>query len=718
MNDLRERLLAFLRDGAARPLEPRELMAALAVPAGAQKAFLSLLEGLESEGLVVRTRVGRYGVPERMNLVVGTFQGHERGFGFVVPLQPGGEDLFIAPEAMGGAMNGDRVVARRAGRGRGGRQPEGEVIRVLHRANPRVVGTFEREKGVGFVTPDEKRLPFAIVVPAGAAGKARSGDKVVVEVTRWPEARRAPEGRVVESLGRSGAPGVDILSVMHRYGLPSRFPPEVEAAAAGVPEAPGPEDLAGRADLRGLLCVTIDGERAKDFDDAVSLQPLEGKAGWRLGVHIADVSHYVPEGGTLDREARERATSTYLVDRVVPMLPARLSDGICSLNPGVDRLTVTVWIDFDAKGRPGRRRIAPSVIRSRARLTYNAVWAAAQGGGTAALRRAPAVALAATAAEEAALEGMLRDMLHLAGILRERRLARGAIDFDLPEAEVLLDAEGRPREVRRAERNPAHRMIEAFMLAANETVAATLAGRGAPLLHRVHEPPDAEKVEALAELLRALGIPFQVKDKPRPRDFQAVLERVRGRPEEALVSAVMLRSMKQARYAAERLGHFGLATDDYCHFTSPIRRYPDLVVHRVVKAVAAGGTPPPAWAERLAAALPDTADHCSRRERVAAEAEMETVKIKMAEYMAAHLGETFDGIISGVTAFGFFVQLENLVEGLVHVSTLTDDYYRFDEKTLSLLGERTRRRFRLGDRVRVQVARAGVENRSVDFVMV
>lgn len=716
MNDLRRRLLSFLRDGAGRPLEPRELMAALGVPAGAEKAFLSLLEGLESEGLVVRTRVGRYGVPDRMNLVVGTFQGHERGFGFVVPLGPGGEDLFIAPEAMGGAMHGDRVVARRAGRGRGGRQPEGEVIRVLHRANPRVVGTFEREKGVGFVTPDEKRLPFSIVVPSGAADRAASGHKVVVEITRWPEARRAPEGRVVESLGPSGAPGVDILSVMHRYGLPSRFPPEVEAAAAAVPDAPRPEDLAGRADLRGLLCVTVDGETAKDFDDAVSLQPLEGRAGWRLGVHIADVSHYVPEGGPLDREARERATSAYLVDRVVPMLPSRLSDGICSLNPGAERLTVSVWIDFDAGGRPGRRRIAPSVIRSRGRLTYNGVWAAREGG-IAVLRRAPAVALAATPAEEAALEGMLADMLRLAGILRERRLARGAIDFDLPEAEVLLDAEGRPREVRRAERNPAHRMIEEFMLAANETVAATLNGRGAPLLHRVHEPPDAEKVEALADLLRALGIPFQVRGKPRPRDFQAVLERVRGRPEEALVSAVMLRSMKQARYAAERLGHFGLAAEDYCHFTSPIRRYPDLVVHRVVKAVATGGPPGP-WAERLAAALPDTADHCSRRERLAAEAEMETVKIKMAEYMKAHVGETFDGLISGVTAFGLFVQLENLVEGLVHVSTLTDDYYRFDEKTLSLLGERTRRRFRLGDRVRVQVARAGVENRSVDFVMV
>lgn len=717
MTAIRDRLLTFLRDDSYRPLALLELMAALGVPPKEEKAFRALLGALEEEGLVVRTRYDRYGLPERMNLVVGTFQGHERGFGFVIPMQPGQDDLFIAPGAMGGAMNRDRVVARRGGRTREGRQPEGEIIRVLYRANRQLVGTLDRERGFGFVTPDERRIPAGVYIPKDALGKARSGEKVVVEITRWPERQRSPEGRVVERLGRVGDPGVDILSVIHRFGLDQEFPPDVRAQAAAVPAVVQPPDLTHRRDLRRLMTVTIDGEDARDFDDAVSLERLAaGSARWRLGVHIADVSHYVTENSPLDREARERATSVYLVDRVLPMLPFELSHGICSLNPGVDRLTVSAFIDFDPHGEPLGYEIVNSVIHSRARLTYDAVWRAVDGGEPLPAD-APAVAIALPRSELSALAGMLRDMKELALRLRERRLRRGSIDFDLPEAKVVLDVAGRPLDVKQAERNLAHQMIEEFMLAANETVAAHCSRLEAPFIFRIHEEPSEEKVEALADLLRALGIAFRPGQR-RPRDFQQALEGIKGRPEEALISTVMLRSMKQARYATRNEGHFGLAAEHYCHFTSPIRRYPDLVVHRVLKDVLGRGGMSAERAERLRQDLPQVADHASERERVAAEAEMETVKMKMAEYMAERVGETFPAIISGVVPFGFFVQMDNLVEGLVHVSSMSDDYYQFDEKALSLIGQRTGSRYRLGDRVTVRVARARAADRTIDFVMV
>lgn len=709
-----QRVLEFMRDDAYRPLEAGEIMAALGVPSQETGAFLELLSGLELEGLVVRNRFGRYGVPERMNLVVGVFQGHEKGFGFVVPLQPGGVDLFIPPGAMNGAMHGDQVVARRSGRAPGGRSPEGEVIRILRRAHRTIVGVLEREKrrGFGFVIPDERRITYAVFVAGGDLAGARKGEKVVVEITRWPDARRGAEGRVIQRLGRPGDPGVDVLGVMHTYGLAAGFSAEAEREAAAVPEAVGPAELAGRWDLREMDIVTIDSEDAKDLDDAVSLQRLGDGGGWRLGVHIADVSYYVREGGALDREAAERGTSVYLVDRVLPMLPPRLSNGICSLNPCVDRLTMSVFIEFDAEGRPVKHEMGPSVIRSKARLTYEGVAAVlGEAGG------AFAGGNAAASAVDERFVPMLHDMWQLAEILRRNRLRRGSIDFDIPEARVILDERGRPVEVKRRERNRAHQLIEEFMLAANATVAEYCAWLKVPFIYRVHEAPDEEKVEGLKELLFGLAIPFKPGREKQPKEFQRVLERIKGRPEEPLVAAVMLRSMKQARYAAENLGHFGLAARFYCHFTSPIRRYPDLIVHRVLKAALRGG-PDRKTADRWAAVFPDLAGHSSSRERVAAEAEMETVKIKMVEYMADKVGEEFPALIAGVASFGFFVQLENLVEGLVHVSTLDDDYYLYDDKGHALIGERTGRRFRLGDRVRVRLARAAVQERQLDFLLV
>lgn len=715
----RAAILAYMKEKAARPLEPAEMMAALGLPGDKNNEFAEVLKDMENEGLLVRTRYSRYGVPERMNLVVGTFEGNERGFGFIVPLSPGQEDMFIAPGATAGAMHRDRVVARRTGRSRGNRRPEGEVIRVLARANHRLVGTLQRSGRTGLVIPDQRRIPQGIQVSGRDLGDARDGEKVIVEITAWPGPHSGLRGRVVDRLGRLGDPGVDILSVMHNYGLKPSFPPDVEGEAEKVPDTVVPGDLGARWDLRDRLVFTIDGENARDLDDAVSLERLpagDGPATWRLGVHVADVSHYVRQGTALDREAGERATSVYLVDRVVPMLPHRLSNGICSLNPGVDRLTVSVFMDMDGRGRVVAHRIGPSVIRSRARLTYNAAWRVIGEEGAGGIDpAAPAVTVAATPEEARLLVSTLLDMRELAAALRDRRFRRGSIDFDLPEPEVFLSERGRPLEVRREERNLAHRLIEEFMLAANEMVAEHCVRLEAPFIFRVHEEPDREKVEALGDFLHNLGIPFRPDRDLRPRAFQKILESASGRTEEALVSAVVLRAMQRARYSPENLGHFGLAAPFYCHFTSPIRRYPDLVVHRILKEVVSGGAIHPKRAERLAAELPDIAGHSSGRERLAAEAEMETVKIKMAEYMAERVGEVFPGLISGVTSFGFFVQLENLIEGLVHVSSLTDDYYQFDEKGYALIGERTSRRFRLGDRVTVKVAGASAASREVDF---
>lgn len=711
---LEERILAFMKTKAYNPMEAGEILAALGEGDFPSDTFNRLLVSLEAEGKVVRTRRGRYGVPERMNLLVGTLQGHERGFGFVIPLEPGAEDVFVAPGAMGGAMHGDRVVVRLGGRTRNGRNREGEIIRVLERANQRVVGVLEREPGrpFGFVNPDEKRLPMGIYVANDDLGAAQPGEKVVVEITRWPKDRHGPEGRVVERLGQAGDPGVQVLSIIHKFGLPQAFPPEVEAEAGRIPQDVRPSDLEGRLDLRDEMIVTIDGEDAKDLDDAVSLHPPRAGAAWRLGVHVADVSYYVRPGSVLDREAHGRATSVYLVDRVIPMLPPALSNGICSLNPGVDRLTMSVFLDLDEKGQVVGSSVTPSVIHSRARLTYNAVWRVIQEEGAEAQvdGDAPAVVLAASPEERARLAPLLREMTRLARLLRRNRGQRGSIDFDLPEARVVLDAEGRPLEVRRREHNFAHQLIEEFMVAANEAVAARASQDKLPFLYRVHEDPDPDRVENLVPFLQNLGLRLPTNGKPEPRHFQRIVEAVKGRPEEPLINTLVLRSMKQARYGAANLGHFGLAAAFYCHFTSPIRRYPDLVDHRSLRAALTGAAP-------SQADMGDLAAHTSQRERLAAEAEMESVKAKMAEYMSERLGQVFPGIVSGVTAFGVFVQLENLVEGLVHVSTMADDYYRFDERRQVLVGERRGRTFQMGQPLEVQVARANPSERTVDFVL-
>jgi ribonuclease R len=640
----------------------------------------------------VRTKGDRYTVPARLDLHAGRLVGNAAGFAFCVSDDPEEDDVYVPAAGVRPAMHGDRVLVR-VERGRRGGRSEGRVVRVLERGTTRVIGVLRRGRTAAVVVPQEQRITVPIVVPRGADGGARDGDMVVAELTRYPERQTEAEARVSTVLGPASDPRVETEAVIHAHDLPREFPPEVAAAARRVPQTVPASAIGDRLDLRALPIVTIDGENARDFDDAVLVEPAAH--GFRLTVAVADVAHYVPAGSPLDLEARTRGTSVYFPDRVLPMLPEELSNGICSLRPNEDRLANAVILDLDARGRVTRARFHPAIIRSAARLTYTEVRQLL-------VDRDPAVE-----ARLAALREPLERAAQLAGLLTARRHARGAIDFDLPEAEVVLDLRGRPADIVRAERSIAHRMIEEFMLAANEAVARELTRRKLPFPHRVHEAPRADSVETLARFLEGFGLRLRVQEgRTSPAAFQAVLERVGGRPEERLVNTVLLRAMQQARYAVEPLGHFGLATNSYTHFTSPIRRYPDLVVHRILTT---GHVPTD---------LVAVAEETSRRERVALEAEREIVQLKKIQYMQDKVGETYDGFVSGVTPFGLFVELATVfVEGLVHISTLGDDFYEHVEAQHSLRGRRTRRIFRVGDPVTVQVAGVSVERRQIDFTI-
>jgi ribonuclease R len=701
---VKERIAKFIRDKAYKPMTSEELAEALGV---AEKQHIQLqktLEQMEATGEVVKTRLQRYGAPERMNLAVGRLQGHPKGFGFLVQDDPEADDIFIGRESLTGAMHGDRIVARLSPPTRAGGRVEGEVIRILQRAHTKIVGTFEAARNANYVTPDDRRLTEDIVIPKGATNGAKSGEKVVVHIVQYPEARRVAEGKVVERLGMKGEVGVDIVSVIRKFGLPEAFPPRVLKEAESIPDTVQPEAFRedGRRDLRDWTIVTIDGEDAKDLDDAVNVERLS-EGVWRLGVHIADVAYYVPEGSQLDREAYDRGTSVYLADRVVPMLPPKLSNGVCSLNPQVDRLTLSCVMEINHEGKVLHYEIFPSVIKTAARMTYTKV-NQILAGEAAALR------------EYEPLVPVFRDMLSLMEVLRIRRGRRGALDFDLPEAKVKLNDQGWPLEIRRVDRGVAERIIEEFMLVANETVAEHASSHELPIMYRVHGEPAPDRVAGLRDFLALFGFSLKLpREGALPaKVLQSVTDWVRGRTEENLVNQIMLRTMRQAVYSQENLGHFGLAADYYCHFTSPIRRYPDLVTHRTLRAVLTGQLQT-RHRHKWEHWMPEAARHSSERERLAMEAERETIDLKKAEFMSDKVGESFAGIVSGVGQFGFFVQLPNTVEGLVHVSTLTDDYYHFQENYYALIGERTKRRFRLGDPVVVRMTRVDVDSRQIDF---
>jgi ribonuclease R len=690
------RLLAAL-GRRAKPVVTADLLRAARVSREERTRTGERLAALEAEGRLVRVRGDRIALPAMLGLVAGRIECNPAGYAFCRPDAVEDRDIYVPAAGVRPAMHGDRVLVRVERFSRRGRN-EGRVTKVLARGVTELVGVVRRGRTTAVLVPREPRITTPILVPRGADAGAQDGDMVVARLTRYPGSAADAEAAVTRVLGAASDPRVETDAVIHAYGLPREFPPEVAAEARRVPAAVPHAALAGRLDLRDLPIVTIDGENARDFDDAVLVEPLG--AGFLLTVAVADVAHYVPAGSVLDLEARARGTSVYFPDRVVPMLPEELSNGICSLKAGEDRLVKTVRMELDARGRMLGAVFHSGVMRSAARLTYTQVRQALVDRDPA-LRR-----------ELGALVGMLERAEALTRLLTARRRERGALDFDLPEAEIVLDLRGRPEQIVRAERSIAHQLIEEFMLAANEAVARELARRKLPLLHRVHEAPSVESARDTARFIEGFGLHLHLEDgRPTPRAFQDVLARVAGRPEERLVNTVILRSMQQARYAAEPLGHFGLATDAYTHFTSPIRRYPDLVVHRTLDVALRG-------AGRVPPDLVAIAEEASRRERVAMDAEREIVQLKKIQFMRDKIGEGYGGFVSGVTAFGFFVELTDVfVEGLVHVSTLGDDFYEHVEGQHLLRGRRTRRTFRVGDPVRVEVAGVSIERRQIDFVL-
>ncbi len=699
---LKEMVLVFMRESAYKPLKAQELFQAFS--GEDEQVFLETLTDMEKKGEIVRTRSGRYGVPEKMNLVVGRLEANSRGYGFVVPDNEEQGDLYISGENINGAMHKDRVIARIISKGFGEKRNEGEIIRVLEHKTRHIVGKYETDKYFSFVTPEDRRYYQDILVYPGDNLGAINGEMVLIEVTRWGEKRRVPEGRVIQRIGMKDTPGVDVEVVMAKYGLQMEFPGEVVREVESVSQEIQAEELEGRWDLRQLLTFTIDGEDARDLDDAISLEILtSGPAKWRLGVHIADVAHYVQENTQLDKEAQERATSVYLVDRVIPMLPTALSNGICSLHPHVDRLTMSIFMNFTEDGKLISYDIGESVIQSKARLTYTQVQDVFDG------KHSPL---------SMELQDLLREMLALSDVLREVRKERGGIDFDFPEVKVSLDKEGNPVEILKVHTNRAHKLIEDFMLAANETIAEHYFWLKIPFLYRVHEIPDEADVRWFAEFLHNLGYKLKRGKQIHPKAYQEIAERVRGTKVERLVSTVLLRSLQRAKYDTRNLGHFGLAAQWYTHFTSPIRRYPDLQIHRIIKAVHKRGQLSVQEIDRWEASLPDIAKVCSERERAAEEAERESTEVKLVAYMKQHEGEIFSGTISGVTNFGLFVELSNMVEGLVHVSNMVDDYYEFFQERMSLIGERNKKVYQLGDIVKVQVVQVNIADRTIDLLLV
>ncbi|WP_054954805.1 ribonuclease R [Paenibacillus dakarensis] len=705
-----EIILDLMREKDYKPMTYQELEKHFGIDDAHEfREFLKLLNELEQSGKIILTSNERYGVPERLDLLRGRLQVHSKGFAFLIPDDREHPDVYIHANDLKSAMNGDIVLVRVSSKSVAGGKLEGEVVRIVTRAVTQVVGVFQNHEAYGFVLPDDKRINRDIFVPKHAINGAVDGQKVVVKLVSYPEGRAAAEGEVIEILGHKDDPGIDILSIIRKHQLPEAFPEEVMAAAEAAPDSITEEEIKqqGRRDLRGLNIVTIDGEDAKDLDDAVNVERLPN-GHYKLGVHIADVGYYVREGSPLDVEAYNRGCSVYLVDRVIPMLPHRLSNGICSLNPQVDRLTLSCEMEFDEQMKVVNHDVFTSVIRTKERMTYNNVRKILIDEDPELIER------------YSDLVDDFRLMRELALKLRNRRMKRGAVDFDFVESKVIVDENGKAVDIVKRERSIAEQIIEEFMLAANETVAEHFHWLKVPFLYRIHEDPDQEKLQNFMAFAANFGHHIKGRGNSiHPRALQSLLEDIQGTKEQTVLSTMMLRSMKQAKYDAESTGHFGLAAEYYSHFTSPIRRYPDLVIHRVIREVLENNNIlPEKRQEYLAERMPDIAQQSSERERVAVDAERDTEALKKAEYMLDKIGEEFEGIISSVTSFGMFIELENTVEGLIRMAGLTDDYYHFDEQHMALIGERTSKVFRIGDEVKVRVANVNMAEHTIDFEMV
>ena len=690
-------ILDFIRDDLYVPMKIKDMAIVLQIPREQRDELKQVLDALVEEGKISLSKRGKYSKGQAVRLK-GSFQANMRGFGFITP-EDGSEDVFIAEENISGAFQGDEVeyIITSAPTGR---RKEGKIVRILSHSVVHIVGLYEKSRSFGFVRPDNQRYLKDIYIPEGKEMGAMTGHKVVVSLTSYGGEHMKPEGEIVQIIGHVNDPGTDILSVVMDAGIPAEFPEKVLNQAVRVGKPVSDADRVGRRDLRDWLMVTIDGEDAKDLDDAVSLR-MDGE-NYILGVHIADVTNYVQENSALDREAFERGTSVYLADRVIPMLPHKLSNGICSLNAGEDRLALSCIMTFDASGTMVDHEIAETVINVDKRMSYNGVSKILEGE---------------TQETEDQIVSMLLCMKELSDILRERRGRRGSIDFDFPETKVILDENGKPVDIRPYERNDATKIIEDFMLMANETVAEEYYWRELPFLYRTHEVPDEEKIRKLSTFINNFGYHIHIRNEVRPKEIQKLLARVDGTPEEALISRLALRSMKRAGYTTENTGHFGLAAKYYTHFTSPIRRYPDLQIHRIIKENLRGRLND----DRIShyeEILPKVASQCSERERRAEEAERDVVRMKKAEYMRSRIGEEYEGVISGVTKWGVYVELENTVEGLVHVADMRDDHYEFTEQTYELTGEHSGKSYTLGQTVRVRVTDADKLQRTVNFEII
>ena len=703
----KDQILKFMKEPGYVPMRKRDIAALFHVPAEARDELAYILELLLQEGSITMDTRGRYHVEDAL-VLQGEFRGTSREFGFLSP-EDGSGDIYIEGGSTLGALNGDIVQAvifeetgKYAGKSRVGR-----VVKIVKRANEYVVGTFFKKKDYGFVVAEDKRLGSDIFIDGKYCKGAVSGHKVAVQITDFGNGKQNPMGKIVEILGHINDPGSDIVTVLRAFGIPETFPEEVMQATENVPETVSETECVGRLDFRDEIMITIDGEDAKDLDDAVSLKKTA--TGYVLGVHIADVTEYVKEGSTLDNEAKKRGTSVYLINRVVPMLPHRLSNGICSLNAGEDRLALSCIMELNEDGTITGHRLAESVIHVNRRTSYTEVQGILSAGEEKATELTE---------EYGEIYSMLLMMGKVSKLLREKRKARGAIDFDFPESKILLDESGKPVEIKPYERNDATRMIEDFMLAANETVAEDFFWQEIPFVYRVHESPDEEKIKRLGILIQNFGYNLRgSKTAPHPKVLQALLEKSDGSPEEALIARLTLRSMKQAKYMVDCEGHFGLATKYYCHFTSPIRRYPDLQIHRIIKENLRGELDEKRRVH-YSSILPEVAQHSSKTERTAEEAERELLKMKKCEYAEEHLGEEAEGIISGITNYGMYVELPNTVEGMIRLSDLTDDYYRFDEDNYCLVGERTNRVYQLGQSVKIMMHRVDKLLKTIDFLLV
>ncbi len=699
--DIRKNMLTeFFNDTSYKPMKLKELSMFFHVPKEEREELKMMLDRMISEGKLILTGDGRYSKPEPTELI-GTFSGTTRGFGFVV-VEGRKDDIFISGDYTMGALHGDTVAVKITKQQAGDKRCEGHVARIVSRANETIIGTFDKSKNYGFVIPDNAKLSQDVFVRNENAKGAVSGHKVVAKIIDYGSKHRNPEGVIVEIIGHIDDPQTDILSVIKAYNIPTDFSEDVIHELKSVPDVPNAEDMKGRLDLRHLYTVTIDGEDAKDLDDAITLEK-DGDI-YHLGVHIADVSHYVRENSPLDKEAKKRGTSVYLVDRVIPMLPHQLSNGICSLNAGCDRLALSCLMDIDSKGNVLGHQIAETVICVDQRMTYTAVNAIINDLDSDVIN---------TYKESMDFFKLMKEA---ADVLRGKRRVRGGIDFDFPESKIILDKKGYPVDVHPYERNDATKIIEDFMLIANETIAEDFFWQELPFVYRTHETPDLERIQKLTAIIRNFGYYMKVgREEIHPKEFQKLLGKIQDTPEEAMISRLALRSMKQARYTTENSGHFGLAVKYYCHFTSPIRRYPDLQIHRIIKDNLCGRLDEKRQ-EHYHHILNEVAEHSSKTERRAEEAERDVEKLKKVEYMSQFIGDEFEGVISGMTNWGMYVELPNTCEGMIRLSDLDDDYYYYDEEAFAIIGETSGMTYRLGQKIKVYVESTDKMSRTIDFV--